>query len=162
MASTATVPRRRRSGSSRSWFQDHGRFPLAGFDAADEPGGFALCLEVFQCPVHIGRGDTHDHADPAIEGAEHLAAIDHPHALQPVEDYRALPRTGIDSGAGARRHHARQILGQSTPRDVGEGADPVPLEQRLWPEVQQEESRAEGLVWQLQPGFSAPPVSAFP
>ena len=63
--------------------------------------------------------DDH-HADAAIEGPVHLLVGDTTGLLQPIEHRVARPRLALQEHGAALGQYARDIVGQTTARDVGE------------------------------------------
>ena len=76
----------------------------------------------------LGR-DADEHADPHVEGAQHLVVGDVAAAREQAEDGRHLPAAEADAELepGVGRQHARRVVDQAAAGDVGGPAQQVRL-----------------------------------
>ncbi len=115
-------------------------FALAlGVDFTPRPGSITSPMTTGASPAafraamhHVDpRLGDHDHADAAVEGAQHLLVVEAASLGEPAEHRRQGPTGKVDVGGEAVWQHARQVLGQAAAGDVrqrldGAGPDPPP------------------------------------
>ena len=75
-----------------------------------------------------GRGiDDDDHAQPTVKRAGHLAGVHAARLLQPGKHRRQPPRTHVNARRKGLREHPRDILRQTTSRDMRQTLDGIPV-----------------------------------
>src|SRR3569833_3723642 len=71
----------------------------------------------------ILRRDDDDHADAAVEGAQHFLRRDVADLGQPAEHRRRVGLGQVYARAETLRQHARNVVGEAAAGDVGEALD---------------------------------------
>ena len=71
----------------------------------------------------IFPGDDDDHAEAAVEGAQHIVGRHLADVVQPVEDARGRPGAGVEVGTQPIGQAARHVAGQAAAGDVGQSLD---------------------------------------
>src|SRR5918993_1957170 len=102
----------------------------AFFDSPDAEHRLARSLE---CCGDIFRlaGANHDnHADAAIERADHLLRLKGSALAEKLEYGRLLPGAAVDEGMAIGRENPRDVFQQATAGDVRQALDPAFLDQR--------------------------------
>ncbi len=64
-----------------------------------------------------------DHADPHVEGPEHLVVVDPPLRLEVVEDRRHRPGPDVDARRDAAGQDAGNVVGEAAAGDVRQAVD---------------------------------------
>ena len=74
-------------------------------------------------PRRIALGHHDDHAEAAVEGAQHVVGRHAADLAQPAEDRRRRPLPGIEARARPVGQAARHVAGQPAAGDMGEPLD---------------------------------------
>ena len=104
--------------------RDARRVRSGGHDLADPDRGLAFGREgSLRPPSACVAADDHDHADAAIEGAQHLGLGEPPvSASQPNTGGTGIAAE-IDLDADALGQHARDVVREAAAGDVGQRLD---------------------------------------
>ena len=88
-----------------------------------------LSIKAAAARLGIGSADDRDHADAAIEDAQHLVVRDVALLLEPLEERRKRPAPTIDARSEVVLQHARHVPDEAAAGDVREALDRDALHQ---------------------------------
>lgn len=96
----------------------HGAAALPGTNFADAMDGLSGCSERSRNVGNVSLRNRQNHADPAVEGARHLAGLYVTLRLKEGHEARLLPGIGADVRAQALGEYARNVFQQTAAGDV--------------------------------------------
>ena len=112
-----------RSGELERAARAHALPVIGPDDVADDERRLAGLAERAGNGIGLARSDDHNHADAAIEGAQHLGLGDAAGARQPAEHRRRRYGVEIEIRAEPFRQNARNVVRKAAAGDVGERLD---------------------------------------
>src|SRR6516162_1483732 len=98
----------------------HHRRPAAGDDFAQSDDGFAVAGKLLDSRFDEIPIEYDDHADAAVESAQHLLLADAACRGKPFEHGQHRHTSEVDADCGFSRQHARNVFNKAAAGDVSE------------------------------------------